>query len=358
MLKLFSVPKEFGMLPYVWLAFLGFYVLPLSWENFSPLTLLIAFIGLLIFLPIYFAGFAVEKDPAALRSAIGLTLLAAIVSIQYPAATTFFHYAAFFFGFALKPAKAILALAAILAIAAGLVQWADLHSNNWYVTAIVSTGLLGIGLYVRQQHLADAAARTSEQEIQHLAKIAERERIARDLHDVMGHTLSVITLKAQLARKLMRSDPQRSVAELKEIEELSRGSMADVRATVGGYQQLDLQQELTQVLASLELSNIKGSANFDGVAPPEKLATLVSMIVREGVTNVIRHSNASACEIDIHSNGEHLQLDIRDDGVGIGQLPGNGLRGIQERVGLLEGEFSILADRGTRLHVLIPLHPT
>ena len=357
MLSRLSAPKEFGLLPYVWLAFLGFYAVPLFTERFSPLILLIALVGLLIFLPIYFSGFAFDNRPATLRAAIGITVLAGIVSIFYPAAVTFFQYSAFFFGFALKPAKALLALLVILALVAALVLWAGLHGGYWYITAIVSIGLVGIGVYVRQQYLADEAARKSRQEIQHLAKVAERERIARDLHDIMGHTLSVITLKAQLARKLMQSDPGRSAAELREIEGLSRQSMTDVRAAVCGYQQIDIQSELSQALASLELSNIKGSVKFEGVSLPAKLETLVSMIVREGATNVIRHSKASTCEINIHSDGKSLELRIRDDGVGIGQPPGNGLRGMQERVAILGGRFSILSDQGTTLHVLIPLQP-
>src|SRR3954447_12162649 len=167
-----------------------------------------------------------------------------------------------------------------------------------------------------------------------LALDDERNRFARDLHDILGHSLTVITVKAELAQKLMHVDPVRARAEVDDLERLSRDALADVRRAVEGYGELTLPGELARARTALR------AAQIDAVLPnstddvPSDRRELFAWAIREGVTNVIRHSRASRCTVVLGSD----RVEIRDDGVGPGAAgAGNGLTGLRERASALDG---------------------
>lgn len=188
-----------------------------------------------------------------------------------------------------------------------------------------------------------------------LAIINERERVARDVHDALGHSLTAIIIKSQVAARMVEAAPERAAAELKEITDIARGSLAEIRETVSGLRASDPGSELASAASALE------SAGIDATLPtPEEVERievsrriLLAWVIRELATNVLRHSKATRCWIELSPNG----LTVSDDGVGIpGAQPsgdesdvvlGNGLRGIRER----------LADFGAAMRVSTCQHP-
>lgn len=161
-----------------------------------------------------------------------------------------------------------------------------------------------------------------------LAVEHERTRFARDLHDILGHSLTVITVKAELARRVFDSDPERARSELVDLERLSRDALADVRRAVEGYRDLTLPGELARARIALDAAEIAAVLPNSTDEVPSDLRDLFAWTVREGVTNVIRHSGASTCQVVLTA----ASAEVRDDGAGCVQTgSGSGLTGLRER---------------------------
>jgi two-component system sensor histidine kinase DesK len=188
-------------------------------------------------------------------------------------------------------------------------------------------------------------------EIAVLASEAERSRIARDLHDLLGHSLTAITVKAALARRLADHDRERSLHEIGEVEDLSRQALADVRATVANYRDVTLAGELARGRELLRASGI--SADFPTAIDVVDRAhqELLAWAVREGLTNVVRHARATTCTVELSAD----EVRICDDGAGAAAAWGNGLAGLRERVAASGGvvEAGPMTPRGWRLRVAL-----
>lgn len=170
--------------------------------------------------------------------------------------------------------------------------------------------------------------RATQHEMARLAVDQERSRVARDLHDILGHSLTVITVKAELAGRLIESDPARAAAEIGEVEDLARGALADVRSTVSGYREVSIASELANAKSALESAGIAPDLPGSVDAVPAHYRELFGWVVREGVTNVLRHSRASRCEVRLG----HDFVEVIDDGVGAAaSTDGSGLVGLRER---------------------------
>jgi two-component system, NarL family, sensor histidine kinase DesK len=214
---------------------------------------------------------------------------------------------------------------------------------------IVSLAMFGFFAVLKSNDaLADARS-----EVARLATENERARIARDLHDLLGHSLTTITVKAALANRLAGSDPGRAATEIAEVEGLTRRALAEVRAAVSGYRDVTLANELAAAREVLRAAGI--SAQLPGAvdAVGQADAELFGWVVREGVTNVVRHSRARTCEIRLAARC----IEIVDDGVGGLPEPGNGLAGLRERVAAAGGRLTAGAEaggRGWRLRAELP----
>src|SRR5699024_6585594 len=208
----------------------------------------------------------------------------------------------------------------------------------------------GIGYGVRQQMLQEELE-AAQQRNAVLAVAAERERIGRDLHDLVGHSLTSLTISAQLARRLLDKDPEAARAQLEHIEATVRQALADVRATASGMQHVRAATEIAS--ARTVLATVGIQAEVPTALPPlhDDLAELFGYVIREGVTNIVRHSRATCAEITVD---EH-SVTVEDDGVGIPQgAERSGLRGLEARVALAGGRLEVRSsETGTRLAVRV-----
>jgi two-component system sensor histidine kinase DesK len=278
-------------------------------------------------------GFAPARPSltVAWAEVAGLALLAvATVPAAHEHAFAAFVFVAAAAMFTLPTRQAwgvVIVLASGTVLAVRLVHgWNDTGAGLGIVLAAVAISAIRLA-FERNRSLVQA-----QDEMAQLAVTTERSRFARDLHDILGHSLTVITVKAELAGRLLRDDPDRAAAEIADVERLSRDALADVRRAVAGYREVTLTTELASARQSLAAAGIDAhiSAAVDDV--PTQLRELYGWVVREGVTNVIRHSNARLCEIRADARG----VEVVDDGVGAtggagGPGPGHGLAGLAER---------------------------
>lgn len=190
------------------------------------------------------------------------------------------------------------------------------------------------------------------------ASAAERERIGRDLHDLLGHTLSLITLKLELSRKLADSDPPRSRNEANEAETVAREALAQVRAAVSGMRATHLHGEIASAGLLLESAGVAWQASLPPPLPAA-LDSALALVLREAVTNISRHAHARTAHLQFMLAGDVVQMIVSDDGRGAGSRRGNGLTGMRERVEALDGVLSIEAIRGmgTQLTISVPMTP-
>jgi two-component system sensor histidine kinase DesK len=224
------------------------------------------------------------------------------------------------------------------------------------VVAIFLLFLIGGGnIFFAAQKRAENKLRIANEEIQQLAAVAERERIARDLHDVLGHTLSVIVLKAELAGRLIDRDPQRAAQEIADVEKTARTALSEVREAIGGYRSRGLPAEMELARNTLQSAGV--ALACESPLPQLNAAeeTVLCLAVREAVTNIVRHAHATHCRIRFTASGDgsHSLL-ITDDGNPPNLLEGNGLRGMRERVQSLGGRLSITTDPGVTLLIELP----
>ena len=250
-------------------------------------------------------------------------------------------------------ARAVPLVAAIIAVSMFLPAAFPSWHEGVDTSALLSIGLVSVAMYsffaLVRANQALVEART---EVARLAAENERTRIARDLHDLLGHSLTTITVKAGLARRLAATDPVRSAAEIAEVEELSRRTLNDVRAVVTHYRDVSLAGELAAGRELLRAAGIDAQlpTATDVVAPEHQ--ALFAWVVREGLTNVVRHAHATTCAVTFGSHS----LDVVDNGVGGDVHPGNGLGGLRERVESAGGtlEAGPESPSGWRVHVEVP----
>jgi two-component system sensor histidine kinase DesK len=231
-----------------------------------------------------------------------------------------------------------------------------LHQNPWTLglCTFFSVTVGCANLIAAQRMRANKRLDLAHEQIAHLAKLAERERIARDLHDVLGHTLSVVVLKSELAGKVLERDPERARAEIGEVEQIARKALGEVREAIRGYRTQGLAAEIIRAQKTLDAAGVKLELETQ---PPQLAAaeeTVLSLIVREAVTNIVRHAQASRCRLEFGANGGATALVVEDDGRGGIRQEGNGLRGMRERVESIGGQLRIDSAQGTRLVIEIP----
>ncbi|MGJ7910409.1 sensor histidine kinase [Neobacillus sp. LXY-1] len=225
----------------------------------------------------------------------------------------------------------------------------------------ISVILLPFSLYNRKERgqleekLEDANKRIGE-----LVKLEERQRIARDLHDTLGQKLSLIGLKADLARRLINKDPEQARNELKDVQQTARTALSEVRKMVSSMRGIRLKDEMLRIKQILEAAQIhlekKMEPNLSNVSPFTE--NILSMCLKEAVNNVVKHSGAKNCFITLEQSWKEIIMTIQDDGIFKGShngyLKGHGLIGMKERLEFINGSLELLTTDGTTLIIRVP----
>jgi len=355
----------------VYLVYLVFLIFqPIFDPTTTSVTWLLTGAMVVVFLPLYLWTFSrtstepylwsrERKRPGAVLGIVGMSLLGLVSIPINGGATTFLIYAGAASGSLAPRRRAVTAVGTVMVI---VIVAAFVSGIPFpvvlapFTPALVLVPMFGFtNIYQRERAQANARLAMAQDEIERLAAIAERERIARDLHDLLGHTLSTITLKSELAHRLALADPERAAAEMREVERISRGALSEVRSAVTGYRARGLQGELANAKLALEA----GEVAFDYFAepldlPPERESVL-ALALREAVTNVLRHAGAEHCTVRLRKLGDHAELTVEDDGVGGAAVADGGLAGMRARLQALGGTLQVTDDRGTRLRVALPL---
>lgn len=353
-MRLLPSNKELGWTPYVWLVYLGFFfvqpiIVRAGWREWLTTGL-----GAGVFLVLYFASYWVPGRRRLWFSA-AIALLGLGFAPWNEGSAVFIVYAAIgcaYIGDTGLAAKAVAALLVVVAAEAVL-----LHLSVWFwIFGIgLSLALASVSIHFAQRSEANRRLRLAQDEIEHLARVAERERIARDLHDVLGHTLSVVILKSELAGKLIGRDPERAGNEIRDVERISREALAEVRKAIGGYRAGGLDEELARAASTLKTAGVEAECQTTPLPLSPAQETVLALAVREAVTNVVRHAGAAHCRLKIEQTNGCCRLEIQDDGRGGTQIEGNGVRGMRERVEALGGTLQRETAAGTRLTISLPL---
>ena len=351
--------RERGWAFYTPLAYFGFFFLQPALDHAGWKEWLFTGLGTIIFLVLYLGLFRLRSKLWQLLDLGAMVLVGCLYAPFNTGASSFFIFAAALLPYFLETDLDVIKLLAVIVAVAGFERWA-LHLSGWFM--LYAGGLsvvVGItNIYFSQKSRMYDKLKMANEEIEHLAKVAERERIARDLHDVLGHTLSVIILKSELAGKLIDRDPERAKAEIADVEQTSRAALADVRSTIRGYRAHSLEAELKRAKATLETAGVTVKAESEDVRLTPAQESVVALVVREAVTNVVRHAQARNCHLRLRPVNGNCRIEIQDDGLGGGVVEGNGLRGMRERLEALGGTLDREHSAGTKLCIEFPLIQT
>ncbi len=189
------------------------------------------------------------------------------------------------------------------------------------------------------------------------ATLAERERIAHDLHDLLGHTLTMVALKADLAGKLMARDPQRAKEEVNEVAQAARDALKDIRSAVYDMTATTVETEIALARTALDAAGVELEVvnNLPDITPP--MGKALGLTIREATTNIVRHSKADSARIAISQHEDRLRLEVADNGIADERAinEGSGLAGLRKRISALGGETEINRQHGMQILVSLPL---
>jgi two-component system sensor histidine kinase DesK len=348
-----TTPRFFWAWTAVWLFYMAGPIAdawhrPETWERVVGLT---AAIG---FCVVYIVGFARSRAemratggrvalPRALtRIGVLVALATGLTLIVGESGLTSLVYIAVTMVFTLEPpvaAAAVVVCGAAAFVLPRTVPGWDNGIDLTFAVLVASLAVWGVTqVVVRNAQLAEA-----REEITRLAVAAERSRFARDLHDLLGHSLTVVSVKSELAARLVQIAPERAEAELADIQRLVREALVDVRAAVSGYREMSLANELASARSALDAAGIEGDVPVTGEAVAPEHQELFAWVLREGVTNVVRHSEAKHCWVRLDTGA----VEIGDDGRGpasaqsSGSGTGHGLDGLRERLDAAGGTLSV-----------------
>lgn len=360
-------PTKLGFFPYLWLIYMSLPVINMLSEEGWKMGIGFALIGLFLvtYRQLYFAA-GTPRFFAWLG--IQMSIIFILCMWYHPTYMYMGFFTANFIGWYTDRRNFTLSLVLFGIIEtvpliknASLLGWKDLvFMIPFFLIMLFSP--FGIRSLNRRQELERELAQANEQ-IRNLIKGEERMRIARDLHDTLGHTLSLITLKSQLVEKLAAKDPVKAQLEAREIQNTSRAALRQVRELVSDMRTATLPEELLEAQIILESADIElvstGNPKLEGIS--DLAHNILSLCLREAVTNVVKHSQASQCRIDIESLDNEWRLLVADNGIGLkgkddGASGSNGLKGMAERLSLIGGTIEAVSEpQGTKLNIRVPI---
>jgi len=347
--------SEHWWMPLIWLPFMFWYFIAPWWKHAGLLHWIVSTLVGVVFVLLYLQAFARGGRVRIVCTLLMLLITAVATPFNGGGTILLLIYCAAAGSFTTNRWRA---LAFMVAEAAILLFYAyRLHMEfGFWGSTLMLIALVGLANHFAAiSHCQKEELRLANDEIEHLAKVAERERIARDLHDVLGHTLSLLTLKSELARKLVDRDPERAKLEMQDVERTSRAALADVREAIRGYRSEGFFAELARARAALETAGVTLQCNTVPLELSPQQESVLAMVLREAVTNVVRHAEAQRCEVRLVKEDALCRLEIADDGRGGDAPEGNGLRGMRERLQSIGGSLERLTGQGTRLVIQVPL---
>jgi len=359
--------KNTGLSPYVWIVF---YILPFYFvfRSSSPHAVVLGIVMIIVFFVCYVLSFVSKGWLVYFWTSVQI-VISTIMSLLF-GYIYFSLFLAFMVGH-LKNRIAFFTLYSIHLVSTfATINYGFVTQNSVFIAqlpfvflCLIAVILLPVSTYNKNKEdklqglLEDANKRISE-----LVKLEERQRIARDLHDTLGQKLSLIGLKSDLAGKLIYRNPKQAQAEINDVKQTARIALQEVREMITEMRGTKLAEEMFRLKQILKAAQI----DFILVGDPHETNTsliaenVLSMCLKEAVTNVVKHSGATSCSVVIEPSLTELVVRVRDNGVGIGMAEpfggsrGNGLRGMKERLELVNGSMEIVSDDGTMIVMKVP----
>lgn len=358
-----------GWLPFVHLAWsIWVFITPFFSSGEFGLTwrwALITLVSYPLFVGLYFVSQCAGETRARM-AALGMLLLSVVLLPWYPSGLSYFVFGCVL----IQPRKrgsmpgyfGILLFAN--AILGGCAYWIGypVVALLWIPVVTVVIGLIVAADRASERHMAEL--KLSHDEVRRLAALAERERISRDLHDLLGHTLSMVAIKADLAGKLLQRDVEAARTEIAEVGDVARQALAQVRGAVSGIRATGIAAELASARLLLETDGVQFDYRIEDAFSANKFSQdvehVLAMVVREAATNILRHAKATKASARFTLEAGYAVLRIQDNGRGGTLNPGNGLGGMRERIAGVDGTLQTASAEGggTQLHVRIPLADT
>jgi two-component system sensor histidine kinase DesK len=330
-----------------------------SFDRFTNNQLMIALVIYISFIILFIKAIR-STGKSVLWPIIAIILLSALGTSINPGTNALFGYAAFFSGyyFLRKYAVMLLILNITAQISSALIL--DLFSPYFLGPSLAcSLSLFVYGVFSQKEYIHVCLQEKKNQQIEQLAAIAERERIARDMHDLLGHSLSSLALKSELAEKLAnKAQFDAAKKEMSEVAALARQTLSEVRFAVTGLKLKGLKGSLLKL--TNELKNMKFDTQcyiYASNLPPMVESTLI-MLSKEWITNILRHSKGDSVSIAVSVEANNVKLNIGDNGQIANMEAGNGIDGMRSRVNELGGTIMIKHEQGVKLEVVIPLPET
>ena len=346
-------------LTFLVLMFVGYVANSPSALSLALTTLAVAsFVGL--YVGAFLRGQAASNRRVAL-TALGIMLALAVLLVVFSDGQAWLPLFVYVAALAGRTVPGLAERGGIVAVAglAVVVGFASQADSGFVLSIALTTFAIGYMLVGFARLLAaNKELREAQDEIARLAASDERLRIARDVHDLIGHDLSTIALKTELARRLLTDEPERAAAELADVEVVTRRALEEVRGAVHGSRETSLAAELAGAQAMLASAGIDVAVEEEAGSLPADVETVFAWAVREGATNIARHSGARRAAFRVRRADDDAELEIEDDGSGAnGSAPGSGLAGLTERAARISGrvEAGPRPGGGFRLHVDVPV---
>ncbi len=345
--------QMFASYPAFYLIYLLFYFVPWLFQAPEPKDIIAFIVALIVFIPIHFISF--NKSSPKFIGIIILTQAIGFIIAPFHGMHGVFHiYASVQAGFQ-RPVKRAGILIALLALS--FLVFSLFFQGNWFEVAMVLFigAVTGISCMASAEEIErrEYLERTSVLDKQ-LAALAERERIAADLHDLLGHTLTMVALKAEVADKYLDKDKQRTRQEIREIRNEARAALSDVRQAVSGMNTTTIEAEVKRAEEALPTAGIEFRVAGELPSVTVQQDKVLGLAIREAITNIIRHSKAKNAELSFIRNKNGLDISIKDNGIGGSYTLGAGLTGLKRRIESLGGSVDIDINRGTHIKLSTP----
>lgn len=340
---------------WIYLFNLGFYLLPMVLFPYTVTEIALLLVAMLTFIGLYFYCFHLPPQRMALPI-LGMYVIACMVTPWNAGSVAIFSFVGFFLGFAYRWPIALGFIAVVIATLA-VFQWGiGTHWDLFFYygsVIVVMVGIFGRVERLRQRHAA--VERKSAEEIERLATSVERERIARDLHDILGHTLSSIVLKSDLAQaQLGQQQYDAASQQLSELSDIARSSLSQVRQSVSGYKHSGLALELKRLEQRLHDAGFRTDILGNPPVLDSQRETALVLAITELVTNIIRHSCGQLCTIHFDEAADVYRVQVADNGNPAEMKNGNGLLGVQQRMQELGGSVDVSAKQGYQVAIQLP----